>query len=271
VTSNQGVDGKGTGRHGIDWLARLGLVARGLVYLLVGWLALQIAFGDSGTQADRQGALHQIAGQPGGTVLLVAVAVGFAGYAIWRATEAIWGHRDADGGERALKRLASAGRALLYGGFTVSTVKVIVGASSEGSDATSRKAASGLLGEPFGRELVIAGGVGFVIAGIVLAVRGLMRTFEDNLKTAQMSESMRHAVQAVGIAGQTARGVIFAIVGWFLIDAAVSYDPHKARGLDGSLRTLAQAGWGKAALVAVALGLAAFGLYSLAEARYRRT
>jgi len=271
MTPTRGLDGKGAGRRGVDALARLGLAARGLVYLLVGWLALRIAFDRGGAQADRQGALHEIASKPGGTAVLAGTALGFAGYAAWRATQALWGHREDDGATKVAKRVASGARAALYAGFAVSTVRIIVGAGSQGSDATSRQAASGLLGKPFGRELVIAIGAGFVIAGLVLGIRGVLRSFESNLKTEQMGRGMQRFVAALGVAGQTARGVVFAMVGWFLVDAAVSYDPDKARGLDGSLRTLAQGGWGKAALVAVALGLASFGLYSLAEARYRRT
>jgi hypothetical protein len=255
----------------VDRLARLGLAARGVVYVLVGWLALRIAFGRSSTQADRQGALHEIAGTTGGGILLAAVAAGFAGYVIWRATEAWWGHRDSDGGERLAKRLASAGRAVLYAGFTYSTVKVIVGADTSSSDQTSRQTTAGVLDKPFGRELVIAGGAGFVVAGVVLSLRGILRKFERDLHTGQMSDAMQAVVAALGVAGQTARGVVFAMVGGFLIDAGVTYDPGKARGLDGSLRTLAQGAWGQAALVAVAAGVAAFGLYSFAEARYRET
>jgi len=122
-----------------------------------------------------------------------------------------------------------------------------------------------------GRELVIAAGIGFVIAGIALAVRGVMRKFESHLDTARMSDTTQAVVAGLGVAGQTARGVIFAVIGGFLIDAAVSYDPHKARGLDGALRALGQATAGRLLLAVVALGLACFGAYSLAESRYRRT
>lgn len=266
-----GPTGTPTAQRAIDRLARLGLAARGFVYLLIGWLALQIAFGGSGHQADRQGALHDIASKPGGWAVLIALAVGFVGYAIWRATEAIWGHRDDDGGKRWAKRFGSATRAVLYAAFAYSTVKVIIGAGTSSSDQTSRKAAAGLLGQPFGQELVVAAGIGFVIGGIALAVSGVLRKFESNLKTGEMSDAVKKVVAALGVIGQTARGVIFVLVGGFLIDAAVTFDPHKARGLDGSLRILAQGGWGQAALAGVALGLASFGLYSLAEARYRDT
>jgi len=145
------------------------------------------------------------------------------------------------------------------------------GQSGSGSDSTSKRATAGVLTHSGGRALVIAVGVAFIIAGIALAVRGVMRKFESHLDTARMSDTTEKAVATLGVAGQTARGVIFAVIGGFLIDAAASYDPHKARGLDGALRALAQPTAGRLLLVLVALGLACFGLYSLTESKYRRT
>jgi hypothetical protein len=255
----------------VEGMARLGLAARGIVYLLVGWIAIRIALEGSGQQADRQGALQTVAHHTGGAVVLWAMAVGFAGYALWRATE-VFSRSGDDGSKKWAKRAVSAGRAVLYGSFAVSTAHAAMsGQSGSGSNSTSKSATAGVLAHPGGRALVIAAGAGFIVAGIVLAVRGVLRKFEKELRTWQMSRRVEAAVAAVGVAGQTARGVIFAVIGGFLIDAAVSYDPHKAQGLDGALRSLAGAPGGKAALVAVAAGLACFGVYSLAEARYRRT
>jgi len=252
-------------------MARLGLFARGVVYLLVGWLAVRIAFEGSGAQADRQGALQEIAHHTGGFIVLLAMALGFAGYAIWRATEVVTGDHE-EGAKKWGKRAVSAGRAVLYGFFAVSTAHTALsGRTGSGSDHTSKQATAGVLGHSGGRALVIAAGAAFVIAGVVLAVRGLLRKFEKQLRTGQMSPGMEKAVAAVGVGGQTARGVVFAVIGGFLIDAAVRYEPQKARGLDGALRSIAGAPGGKALLIAVAAGLACFGLYSLAEARYRRT
>jgi hypothetical protein len=259
------------GHRVVDRLARVGLGARGLVYLLVGWIAVQVAFGHSGRQADRQGALQQFARNTGGKALLVVMAVGFAGYAAWRLTQVVSGEPGENGAKDWAKRAFSAGRAALYVGFAYSTAHTALsGQSGRGSDATSRTATAGVLGHPGGRTLVVVAGAGFVIAGAVLAVRGVMRTFVEHLRTAQMSEQTEKAVLALGVAGQTARGVVFAVIGGFLIDAAAAYDPQKARGLDGALRSLGAATGGKALLTAVAVGLACFGAYSLVEARYRR-
>lgn len=256
----------------VDRLARLGLASRGLVYLLIGWLALRIAFAHSGGQADRQGALADVARHTAGKVVLAVMALGFLGYALWRGTQVVRGEPGEDGAKDWGKRAVSAGRGLLYLSFAVSTARTAwTSHSSGGSDQTSKRATSGVLGHTGGRELVFAVGVGFVIGGVVLAIRGILRKFEKRLKTHEMSERVQHVVAALGVAGQTARGVVFAMIGGFLIDAAVSYDPKKARGLDDSLRSLAHGGWGRTALVLVAIGLAGFGAYSLAETRYRET
>lgn len=261
-----------SGRNAVDRLARLGLAARGLVYLLVGWLALRIAFLHSGQQADRQGALREVAQHTAGKFVLIAMAVGFAGYALWRAIQAIQGEGGEEGAKDWAKRGTSAARAILYLVFAYSTARLaLAGQSGSGSDSTSQKATGGALAHTGGRTLVIVAGSGLVVAGVVLVVRGCLRKFEKHLKTYEMGRTAKRIVGVLGVAGQSARGVVFGMIGVFLVEAAVSFDPHKARGLDNSLRALAHGSWGRAALVAVALGLAAFGLYSLLEARYRET
>ena len=260
------------GRRAVDWLARLGLGARGIVYLLVAWTAARIAIVHSGQEADRQGALQQLASQQGGRVVLVLMAIGFAGYALWRVTQVIWGVPGEDGAKDRGKRAVSAGRAALYFGFAWTTAKTVIsGHGGSGSDSTSKRATGGVLAHTGGRTLVIIAGAGFIVAGIALAIRGITRKFERHLKTAEMGRKTEAVVSALGVGGQTARGVVFAVIGGFLIDAAASFDPHKARGLDGALRALAQPVGGRVLLVAVAVGLACFGAYSLAEARYRET
>lgn len=263
---------KREGRRAVDWLARLGLGARGIVYLLVASAAARIAFVHTGQQADRQGALQEIASHTGGKVLLALMAIGFAGYALWRVTQVIWGVPGDDGAKEWVKRAVSGGRAVLYFAFAWSALRTVIsGQGGSGSDSTSKRATGGVLTHTGGRTLVIIAGAAFIVAGIALAIRGVTRKFEKHLKTGEMSPRTEVVVAALGVGGQTARGIVFAVVGGFLIDAAVSFDPHKARGLDGALRALAQPVGGRILLVAVAVGLACFGAYSLAEARYRET
>lgn len=264
---------RAAGRTVVDRLARLGLGSRGLVYLLIAWIALRIAVRrGGGQQADGQGALQEFAHNAPGKVLLVVMAFGFGGYAAWRVTEAIWGHRDVDGLERWVRRAAAAGRAALYLAFCVGTFSTALrGSSGGGSDSASKKAAAGLLSKPGGPELVIAVGAGFAIAGVALAVAGVLGTFKSNLDTKQMGKRVEQVTAVLGVVGQTARGVVFGIVGGFLVDSATTYDPQKAQGLDGALRSLSHGSWGPPLLIFVALGLASFGLYSVAAARYLET
>jgi len=258
----------------VDRLARLGLAARGVVYLLIAWIAVRIAMngGDGGGEADRKGAMATFAHHTAGKVVLVVMALGFAGYAVWRLTETVWGHRDSEGASRWVKRGVSFSRAVLYGAFAWSAMHAAVrGEGGQGSNSMSKQTTAGLLGHTGGRWAVVLLGAGFVVAGIALTIRGVLRKFERKLRTQDMGERTEPIVAALGVAGQTARGVVFGIVGGFFVDAALSYDPAKAQGLDGALRSLARAPLGEALLAVVAIGLAAFGAYSLAEARYRET
>jgi hypothetical protein len=262
--------------HWVDRLARLGLAARGLIYVMVGYFALQIAFGHSSRQASRNGAFHAIASKSWGPALLWLLAIGFFGYALWRLTEAIWGHSDEDSGaKKAGKRAFSLFRAVVYAFAGYSAASLAMGGNSgSGGGGSNKQAQSGtarLLKESYGVPLVIIIGIAFIVGGAILAYRGYKTKFEKKLKTEQMSERTRKIVEKVGMFGMIARGTVAALIGIFLIEAAVTFDPKKAKGLDGSLRTLAQSGWGKFLLVLVALGLIAFGIYSFAEARYRRT
>jgi hypothetical protein len=261
--------------HWIDKLARLGFAARGLTYLLVGYFALQIAFGGSSHQASRGGAFHAIAEKSWGKPLLWVMAIGFFGMAAWRLTEAIWGHDDEDSGaKKAAKRVYSAGRAVLYAFIGYSAASLAAGSSSGssgGSGSSAHSVSADLMKKSYGRPLIVVIGIVLIGIGIGLAWRGATTKFEKKLKTEQMGRLTESVARKVGAVGMIARGVVIGLIGVFLIESAVTFDPGKARGLDGSLRELADNGWGKALLVAVALGLIAFGLYSFIEARYRRT
>ena len=273
VTADDAKHGMHRAAHSdwVDRLARAGLAARGLVYLVIAWIAVQIAFGGSSQQADRQGAIHTLASTTLGAVLVAIAGAGFAGYALWRLVQVFTGF-DEDGAKEYAKRGAALFRAVLYGWFAVNTFLILAGAGGGGgSDQSSRTWSARLLHQPLGRWLVVGVGVGFLIGGAALAWRGLTTKFDEKLKLGEMSPTMERAVKTVGLVGNVARGVIFGIVGVFFIISAATYDAHKARGLDGSLRSLAGGVGGKVMLTAVAAGLAAFGLYSFAEARYRRT
>jgi Domain of Unknown Function (DUF1206) len=253
-------------------LGRAGLTARGVFYILVGVLAVQIAFGKSdGKQADRQGALQTVAQSPGGTVLLWLLAVGLAAMAVWRFSEAILGQSAPDG-HKATKRLSSLARGVFYSVVCGSTVAFIVGAGGPGSSDKKSKDWSGraMHDIPAGRWLVMLVGFGLVAAGIGIGVNALRTKFEKKLNTHEMSPPVRKAVMTVGVVGITTRAVMYAAAGGFLAYAGITFDPGKAKGVDGTLRQFTHTAVGPWLLVLVALGLIVFGVYSFCEARWRR-
>ncbi|GAA1171632.1 hypothetical protein F4556_006530 [Kitasatospora gansuensis] len=257
----------------MDITARVGLCARGVIYVLVGALAVQIGFGaDSGKEAERTGAIGTIGEQPFGRVLLWALVVGLAAMALWRLSEAAFGQR-ATGGDKWTRRLGSLGLAVFYAVISVGVVQTVVVGGSAGSrsgDETSKEYTARVLEWPGGRVLVGAVGAVLVIVGVVMAVRAALRKFEENLQTGEMSTGTRRAVALLGIAGGLACGAAAAVAGLFVLLAAVKFDPGRAKGLDETLRSFAATPAGPVLLIAVAVGLVLFGLYSFCEARWRK-
>jgi hypothetical protein len=252
----------------LERLVRVGLVAYGVVHLLVAWLALQLAFGHRSGPANQQGALHALARQPFGTALLWIIAVGFFALALWQVTEVIWGHVREDGAKRTLKRVGSAGKAVVYGAIGVSALKIAVGA---GSTSKSQQLTARLMSAPFGRLLVAAVGVVIIVVAIIHAKRGVTSSFTKDLEARATSGSSGTAVVRLGQAGYVAKGVAFFVLGSLFVWASWTYDAKKTGSLDTALNTLLDAGVGPWLLVLVALGIGCFGLYCFAWARYAET
>ncbi|WP_431962985.1 DUF1206 domain-containing protein [Actinacidiphila sp. bgisy160] len=259
------------GRKAIRAGARAGLAARGVVYVLLGVLALRVAFDGSSEQADRGGAIARLADRPFGGFLVWALAVGFAGMTLWRSSEAAFGAAGPDGG-KAGKRLMSAARAVFYAFVTYSVVTFAVNGSAGGgsSDETSKDLTARALDWPMGRWLVGAAGLALAGAGVWIAARALLRRFRKHLRTGAMSARVRRVVDFLGVAGGASRGVVFAAAGCFAVVAAVRSDPDRARGLDDTLRTFRGSPAGPWMLAVIAAGLALFGVFSWAMARWRR-
>ncbi|MEU0781134.1 DUF1206 domain-containing protein [Streptomyces sp. NPDC006173] len=257
----------GTAREGA---ARAGLTARGVIYALVGVLALRIAFGGSGHQADRGGALQEIASKPFGAVLLWALGVGVVGMALWRLSEAVFGSAGEDGGKPA-KRLMAAGRCVFYGFVAYSVLSFAAGSRGSGAgDKKSRDVTARALGVPGGQWIVGTVGLGLVAAGVWIAVRAIMRKYHKHLKLGEMSRRVRQVVDVTGVGGGTARGAVFAAAGVFAVRAAVEYEPDKAKGMDDTLRSFAGTPMGPWLLALIAVGLILFGVFSFAMARWRK-
>jgi hypothetical protein len=253
------------------WLERsvqVGLIAYGVVHLLVTWLALQLAFGHSSQPANQYGALHELAQQPFGAALLWVVGVGFVALSGWQAIEAGWGHRQEDDPKRALKRVGSAGKAVIFLVIAISAFRIAVGV---GSTSKSQAMTARLMSAPLGQLLVGLVGVLIIVVAIVQFKRGFTTSFTKELGPGATSGTSGSATVRLGQVGYIAKGVAFLVLGGLFVWAAVTYEPKKTGSLDAALGTLLDAGVGPWLLVLVALGIGCFGLYCLAWARYPDT
>lgn len=252
---------------GFEWFARLGLVSRGVVYAIIGVLAVKLAVGSGGRATDQQGALREIADRPFGRTLLVLVALGLAGYAVWRLVRAALGH----GPEQAddvKDRAAGLASGIAYAVLCGVAVKIVTGSTS--SSSGPKRATGGVLDWTGGRLLVGAAGVVLIVVALDQAHQGLARKFLEKSKTEQMTPEVRRVFTGLGVFGHVARAVVFALIGYGLVRAAIDFDPSNAVGLDGALRQLQDASYGPVLLGIVAVGLVGFAAYSVADARYRR-
>jgi len=257
------------GNRGLQAAARAGYVAYGIVYLLIGWLALRLAWGARRGSADASGALQTLAGQSLGRALLVVVAIGLLALAVWQAFEAAIGCRQYDDKKRTRKRVSAGGKAVAFAVIGVTALRITAGAAAS-STKSEQKAASGVLSLPGGQVIVLVAAAVVVVVGAVQIIEGTKRSFEENLTTAEMSSSTRSAVRTIGTVGYIARGVAFVLIGVLLGYAAITADPKQANGLDGALHTVLRQPFGPYLLTVVAIGLAAAGVFAFAQARYQR-
>jgi len=248
---------------------RIGLAAKGVSYVLVALLAIQVALGRGGDPEDREGALQAVGDEPFGAALLGLLAAGFAGYALWRFAQAFL-DRDSEGeGLKGLvKRAGYLGKGLLYAGLCAVCVSILFGSGTGGGD--EKQATARVLEVPLGRWLVGAVGAGFLIAAGYNAFRAVTRKFEDDLHTGRLNRGEQRIITVTGVIGHLARTVVFGLVGWFVIKAAWEYDPEEAIGLDGALSKLAAENYGPVLLGTTAAGLLAYGLLCFVQARYRQ-
>jgi hypothetical protein len=264
--------GRRAGRsEGVEWLGRAGLVAQGAIYALVALLAVEVALGgrDTSHSPDKQGALELVSDQPAGALLLGVLAAGFAAYALWRFAQAFVDRSGKGDDAKALgKRAGYFCVGAWYGLLAVLTVETMLG-SGGSSGGSEEQRTAGVLGLPLGRELVLAGAGGFLVAAGWNVYRALSGKLEKHLRTHELSETERTTVLAIGGIGHLARAAVFGLIGVFLGRAAIDVDASKARGLDGALLELTQQPYGRLLLGIVAAGLFAFAVWCWAQARYR--
>ncbi|WP_205473433.1 DUF1206 domain-containing protein [Nocardioides sp. SYSU D00038] len=251
----------------VDWAARAGLLAYGVVHLVIAWLAVQLALGDREGSPNQKGAVRELAEQPFGQVLVWAVAVGLLLLVLWQGLEAALGHRDDDGFTRTRKRVGSAGRAVVYLALGVSTLQVATGSGSSGGGGTDSTTAK-LLGLPGGQLLVGLVGAGVLAVGGYLVWKGVSDRFLRDLEHSGRSGSTGTAYTWLGRVGHVAKGVALGIVGVLFGWAAATHDPEKSGGLDQALREVLDQPFGPVLLIVTALGIGAYGLFCFAWSRH---
>jgi hypothetical protein len=251
----------------LDTAARIGLVAYGLVHLVVAWLAVQLALGDQQGSADSQGAVQQLAQQPFGQFLVWSVAIGMFLLALWQGLEAFFGYRDEEGFTQVRKRVTAAGKAVVYIVIGISAVHAATGpakSKKNGTDSTTAK----VMDWPGGQVIVAAVGLFIIGMGAYLVYRAWTEKFAKHINAEGKTGETGKAYLWFGKAGYTAKGVTFGIVGALFLYAGVSHDPKKSGGLDQALHKVLQQPFGPVLLVLIALGLACYGLFCFARARH---
>jgi hypothetical protein len=254
------------------WLVRAGFVARGITYGVIGALALAIALGAGsfGAAPDQQGALHLIAHTPVGRPIMVVICAGLIAYAVWKLTQGIFGRGPEGGGSAKLKdRVANLGGGVVYLGFFAVAIGALAG-SSANSSSESRHAASGVLGWPGGPVLVGIAGVGLMGISLYQLYDAIRAGHLRESKTEEMNQREHRLFTVLGRVGLSARALVFALIGYFLLRTAIEFDPNNAIGIDGALARLHHEPLGRWLVGLVAAGLLTLAAFSLVEARYRR-
>jgi hypothetical protein len=247
-------------------LGRIGMACYGVVHLVVAFLALQVAFGDS-EQADQKGALQQIGSTAFGQVLLWVMAVGLVLFGLWQFLMAATGYEWVHGGKRTRKRIGAAARGVVVIVLGFTAFRLATGTSSgQSSSQNQQEFTAKLLSLPAGPVLVVLAAAGVAGVAIAAAVKGAKQKFLEDLDTRELPGPSRRWVGWLGTTGYLAKAVVFAVVAVLLAIAGFNADAHKAGGLDAALKTLAAQPFGTVLLTVVALGLAAFGVYCFAAA-----
>lgn len=260
---------RATNSKPVEWLTRFGFICYGVLHALIAYLAIQIAFGGASTEGSQSGAFKKVAEQPFGEVVLIVMVVGLAGLAIWQALLAAVGHRNQRGKARVFERVASGARAVIYVALAFTAGKVVAGAPAS-SAGSQQNATQGVMAKPAGVWLIALVGVVVLAVGVGMAWYGVKRKFEAKLHTERMSSTTRKAVRRLGQIGYPGKGAAYAIVGILLIDAAITHDPQESRGLDAALRAVVDQPFGVVALIAIAIGFLAYGVFCFFQSRYRK-
>jgi hypothetical protein len=257
----------------LEHLARVGLIAYGVVHLLVAWLAIQLAwFGGGGESADQSGAMATLAESPVGKPLLWIVAIGLIALAVWQAAEVLrWRSGWTASGKQRTKALRKSGnslvKAVIYVVLAILAIRFATG-NGKSSSSSQQETTAGVFGWPGGQFLVGAAGLILIGVGAWHVRKGVNKHFLKQIDTTGCSSSAIRLVTRLGQVGFPGKGIALAGVGVLLIWAAVTYDASKAQGLDGALHGVLELPFGRFLLTLVAVGIAAFGAFCFVRARY---
>lgn len=255
-----------------DWrerFGRAGFLAKGVLYGIVGIIAIGVAIGSGGDAKGQSGALSTLADSSAGKFLLVLLAIGLGGYALYRLIEVFVGVPGEDGAEEWAERGASVVRTIVYGGLCFTAIQILSNSGGGGGSNPSTITRK-ILEQPAGQILVGIAGVVLIGTAGYQAYKAYSQSFMEELKTGQMSATERTWAERSGIGGYAARAVIYTLTGGFLVKAAIESDASETKGLDGALQEIAQQSYGPILLGIVAAGLFIYGFYCLFEARYRQ-
>jgi hypothetical protein len=258
-------------RAWIKSVARVGIGARGVIYLLLAYLAFDIAFhGSSPAQTDAEGAFQEVVRQPAGPLLLSVLAAGTGAYGLWRLVQSITGQPSSDDNTGATKRLGWLAIAILYGGLCVRAIELVSGASTtQGATSNPGPFVARALAWPAGPELVGVVAAGLIIGGVALAIWGFAHDFEKDWHLERLTRTSRAVVKVLAAFGDLARGFLVALVGVYLLSAAVAGRASHTRSVDSALKSLTHDPAGAVLVGVAAAGLACFAAYSFADARLR--
>jgi uncharacterized protein DUF1206 len=256
----------------LENLARVGLIAYGIVHLLVAWLALQLAWGGGGGSADQSGAMATLASKPFGKGLLWVLAIGLVALALWQLAEVLRQRAGLRGSGDAKKKatvkiVKAVAKTVVYLFLAVTAFRFATG-GGQSSGQQQQSAVAGVFSWPAGRFLVGLAALVVIGVGIYHVHKGVTKHFMKEIDTAQATAGQQQVIERLGLVGYPLKGVALGLVGGLLGWAAITFDPAKASGLDGAMRTLLDAPFGKVLLTVVALGIAAFGVFCLFRARY---
>ena len=254
------------------YVGRLGHLGHGVIFVCIGLLSASAAIRQGGGASDSRRAMHTILAQPFGRALLLALIIGLACYVVWRVLEAVGDLEDKGSDAKGLLlRGRSLFVAVVYSGVTLAAVKTLLGTSrSGGGDQSARDWTARALETPFGSWTVALAGAGIIAVGLFQCLRAYRRHFERKLSLGELDPDTRDWVIRVSAFGLAARGIVFCLIGGFLMQAGLGSDPGKARGISGALNALQGQPYGRWLLAITAAGLAAFGVYCCVRARYGR-